>query len=423
MILPELLLPAGNLSKLRMAVAYGADAVYVGAAGFSMRPDEASFSVEALAQAVAIAHDAGRRLYVAVNTLLFDEDLDRLETWIKATRGLAFDAVIVSDPGALGLFRARRPELRLHISTQASTANRDTAAFWGAAGAARVVLARECTLAQAAAVARASGVEVEVFVHGAMCVAVSGRCLLSAHLCGRSGNRGACKHSCRWEWEVVERKRPGETFTVVETGRETIFFGSTDLCLVEHLPALARSGVRSLKVEGRMKSEYYVANVARVYRDALDRYARDPSGFSVDPLWMRELEAVSHRPYATGFAFGYPGDSPAGLQAHNRPESTYDVLGVVTGETRGVHAITVKNPFATGERVEWIAPGREGTDSLRGTQGELDVAAITGAEGLPVDRALCGTDVAATFAAGRVLPRHAILRRRRPGATKTGVAP
>jgi len=412
MTLPELLLPAGTLSKLRMALAYGADAVYVGAAGFSMRPDESSFTVEDLTSAVEIAQAAGRRIYVAINTLMFNEDLDPLRLWLDETRALPFDAVIVSDPGALQLVREQRPELSLHVSTQASTANRGSAAFWKAAGAKRVVLARECTLAHAADIVRQAGVEVEVFVHGAMCVAVSGRCLLSAHLCGKSGNRGECKHSCRWEWELVERKRPEETFSAVETGRETIFFGSADLCLVNHIPELVESGVRSLKVEGRMKSEYYVANVARIYRDALDRYARDPVGFTADPEWIRELESVSHRPYATGFAFGYPDVSPTDLQTHNQPESTCDVLGYVTSVCGNKHTISVKNPFAAGETVEWIAPCAAG-DSLHDAQGKLLVSAISLPNGAPRERSHCGTTVEVVFGEDAMLPSDAILRRRK----------
>ncbi|MCK5528954.1 MAG: U32 family peptidase, partial [Kiritimatiellae bacterium] len=273
MKLPELLLPAGNMSKLRMAIAYGADAVYIGANGLSMRPDESSFAAEELAEAVEYTHKNGCKLYVAINTLMYNEDFPLIKAWLEETSDISFDAVIVSDPGAFSLVQEIRPDMEIHISTQLSTANTKSASFWKSAGASRVVLARECTLAHAAEVSRDSGVEVEVFVHGAMCVAVSGRCLLSAHLCGKSGARGECKHSCRWEWDLIEKSRPDEKYSILETGRETILFGSTDLCMIEHIPQLVESGIVSLKVEGRMKSEYYVASVARVYRDALDRYA------------------------------------------------------------------------------------------------------------------------------------------------------
>ena len=413
MTLPELLLPAGNLAKLRTALAYGADAVYVGAAGLSMRPDEAAFTVDQLGEAVDSAHRVGRRIYVALNTLMFDGDLDPLRTWVEETRALAMDAVIVSDPGGMTAIRERRPDLNIHVSTQASTANSGTAAFWKSAGASRVVLARECSLDAAKTIAGTSGVDVEVFVHGAMCVAVSGRCLLSAHMCGQSGNRGACKHSCRWEWELTERKRPGETFSVLQTERETVFFGSTDLCLVEHIPLLVESGVRALKVEGRMKSEYYVANVARVYRNALDRYACDPAGFVVDPGWLAELEAVSHRSYGTGFAFGYPNGQPESIQTHNAPESTCDVLGYVVEATDGRHTIDVKNPFTVGETVEWIAPTAAASGSLADSQGTVTVAEIIGDNGKPRERSHCGTRATVSFTDGHRFPLYSCLRRRR----------
>jgi U32 family peptidase len=400
--LPELLMPAGSLSKLRMALAYGADAVYVGVAGLSMRPDVSSFSVEDLAQGVALTHEAGAKCYVAANSLIGQEDLAPLEAWLEATRDIPMDAVILSDVGAIAMTRKLRPELDLHISTQLSTANAAAARFWGESGAARVVLARECSLADAEQIARDSGVEVEVFVHGAMCMAVSGRCLLSAHLCGKSGSKGQCKQTCRWEWQLVEKERPGEAFPVFETGRETIFLGSTDLCLIEHIPELVRSGVRSLKVEGRMKSEYYVASVARVYRAALDRYAADPDGYEVDPAWLRELDAVSHRPYAKGFAFGYPEQDPASLQAQNRPVSTCEILAFTEGQTDEASLLSIKNPFDKGETVEWIAPGDAG-----GIAAVLDIKDEVGEER---PRALCGTTVQVRFSTP--LPAHAILRRR-----------
>jgi len=385
-----------------MALAYGADAVYVGAAGLSMRPDVSSFSVEDLAQGVALAHQAGKKCYVAANSLIGQEDLAPLEAWLEATRDIPMDAVILSDVGAIALTRTLRPELDLHISTQLSTANAAAARFWGESGAARVVLARECSLADAEQIARDSGVEVEVFVHGAMCMAVSGRCLLSAHLCGKSGSKGQCKQTCRWEWQLVESARPGEAFPVFETGRETIFLGSTDLCLIEHIPELVCSGVRALKVEGRMKSEYYVSAVARVYRAALDRYAAAPDGYELDPAWLRELDAVSHRPYAKGFAFGYPEQDPASLQAQNRPVSTCEILAFSEGEENGAITLSIKNPFDKGETVEWIAPGEAG--------GTVEVLAIKDETGKALPRALCGTTVQVCFSTP--LPAHAILRRR-----------
>jgi len=400
--LPELLMPAGNLSKLQTALAYGADAVYVGARGLSMRPDEASFDIDELAEAVSITRDAGKRIYAGINTLMFGEDLQALERWIAGTKDIDLDAVIVSDPGAFERIRQSRPELSVHISTQLSTSNAAAAKFWKTAGASRIVLARECSLAQAREIAESGEIDVEIFVHGAMCMAVSGRCLLSAYLCGHSGSKGECKHSCRWEWQLVEAKRPGETVPVFETGRETIFLGSTDLCLVEHIPAVVRSGVSSLKVEGRMKSELYVATVAGVYRAALDRYAQDPGTWECDPSWLDELQAVSHRPYATGFAFGSPSD-PETIQTHNRPVSTCEILAVLRNRRDDMLQLAVRNPFSIGEQIEWIGPGNSG--------GTVSITRMQNIEGEPIDTSHCGTDV---YAVSDVdLPDNSILRRRK----------
>ena len=402
---PELVLPAGSLRKLRFALAYGADAVYVGAAGFSMRSDESSFTVDQLAMGVQDAQAQGKKVYVGINCMMQERDLDPLAEWLEATRHIPMDALIVSDLGAMSLVEERRPDLAIHVSTQMSTANSRAAGYLNQLGAKRVVLARECTLADAAMIARDGGAEVEIFVHGAMCVAVSGRCLLSAHLCGQSGSRGSCKHSCRWEWQLVEQKRPGESIPVFESERGTIFLGSTDLCLVEYIPDIVRSGVRAVKVEGRMKSEHYVAAVARVYRAALDAYAHDPDGYSYDPAWMTELESVSHRPFAPGFAFGYPGEQPEALQTHNQPVSTHDVVGYVESRSAALHTIAVKHPFKVDHMLSWIAPEWQG--------GEVRIAAITGQDHQPLERAHCGTTVQVRLSDGVQLPPFSILRRRK----------
>ncbi|MBL7077167.1 MAG: U32 family peptidase C-terminal domain-containing protein [Kiritimatiellae bacterium] len=401
---PELLMPAGSLSKVRVALAYGADAVYVGAPGLSMRPDDVTLDTDAMAEAVTLAHAAGRKLYACVNTLMFEADLPLLATWLKETRDLPFDALLVADPGAMALVREHRPDVPVHVSTQMSTANTAAASFWKAAGAKRVVLARECSIADAAAIAKVSDIEVEVFVHGAMCMAISGRCLLSAHLCGKSGSRGECKHSCRWEWQLVEQKRPGESLPVFETDRGTFLMGSTDLCLVKHIPLLAESGIASLKVEGRMKSEYYVATVARVYRAALDAYAADPDGYQLDPVLLAELDAVSHRPYDEGFAFGYPTDRPRKLQAENRLMSTHEMVAIVTGREADGYHLNVKHPFGAGDTFEWIGPEMTG--------GEATIASIT-RDGNPIERSHCGTEVTVAFEGNTHLPALAILRRGR----------
>ncbi|MDX9722969.1 MAG: peptidase U32 family protein [Myxococcota bacterium] len=398
--IPELLLPAGNLAKLLRAIEYGADAVYVGAGGFSLRPGAVELSIEELRRASELTGARGKRLYVALNRVLFQRDLEALESWLEATSSIPMDGIIVGDLGALSLVRTRRPELAVHISTQMSIANVEAARLLAGLGAKRVILAREASLADAAAIAEGSGLEVEVFVHGAMCVAISGRCLLSAHLAGKSGNQGECKHTCRWEWQLVEQKRPGEAIPVFEEGGRTIFLGSKDLALIEHIPAVVESGVRSVKIEGRMKSEYYVANVARVYRAALDAYAADPQGYSYRAEWMSELERVSHRPYDVGFAFGTPED-PTRLQTHNRPVSETRVMAYVRGSRAGEKLLEVTNPFTPGELLEWIAPGLEGSVTVR---------EIVDEEGVPRSRARSSELLWVSFEEGVELPESAILR-------------
>ncbi len=403
--LPELLLPAGNLSKLKVAYAYGADACYVGAAGFSMRPDGSSFSIADLEVGLNHAHAKGKKLYVALNSMMFDEDFSEIQHWLSETQHLRFDALIVSDAGVFQCVKDMRPELPLHISTQMSTANSQAAAFWKAAGAERVVLARECSLEQARIIADESGIDVEIFVHGAMCVAVSGRCLLSAYFTGKDANKGQCKQSCRWDWQLVEKERPGEAIEVYEDGRETIFLSSKDLCLIEHIPAVVQSKAASLKIEGRMKSEYYVASVARVYREALDRYADNPENFKVDPIWIEELEAVSHRPYETGFAFGYPHNEPERLQSDSKPLSSASIIGFVEETDANVHLVSVKNPFSVGESLEWIGPGMR--------SGEVVVESIINEKNQSLERSICGTKVQASFSGSPQLPKHTIFRKRK----------
>ena len=405
--LPELLVPAGNLAKLKRAIDYGADAVYLGASGLSMRPKKVEFEFSQLADGLHYTHQHGKKLYIALNTLAFDADLEAVERWLDASRELHFDAVIVSDLGIFSLVRELRPELAIHISTQQSTANSRAAQAWSQLGASRVILARECTLAQAKAIADKSSVEVEIFVHGAMCVAVSGRCLLSAHLAGPSASRGECKHSCRWEWQLVEAKRPGEAVPVFEEGGKTIFLGSKDLCLIEHIPALVQSGVRSLKIEGRMKSEYYVANVTRVYRAALDAYQRAGEDYKLDPRWLRELRAISHRPYHTGFAFQDPASSHSrGMQTLNRPVSTTQVLAYMVDQQEGRAWVEVKNRFSVGDQIEWLGPDMRG--------GLIEVKAIIDPQRGAIPRAFSATQVEIHFQGEAQPTPKAILRQALP---------
>jgi putative protease len=404
-ILPELLSPAGDLFKLQLALEYGADAVYVGAAGLSMRPDNASFNIDELHRAVELTHGYGKKIYVGINTILFQNDLSLLEQWIENTKHISFNALILADPGALTLVKTLRPDVEIHLSTQMSTSNTLAANFWKEVGVKRVILSRECSLSDIKLIAQESNIEVETFIHGAMCVAISGRCLLSAHLCGNSASKGECKQTCRWEWQLVEEKRPGQTIPVFQVGKKTIFLGSTDLCLIRHIPALVKSRVRALKIEGRMKSAYYVAAVTRIYRAALNTYASAPEKYCVEPWWIEELEAISHRPYAEGFADGYPSDQPQSLQTFNHPISTCETVGYLKGRHHGFYAIEVKNPFAVGDTIEWIGPEMTG--------GSVIIRGIYTVDGEEISQAISSTIVHVELQSDHLnLPTFAIFRRR-----------
>ncbi|NMC75205.1 MAG: U32 family peptidase, partial [Geobacteraceae bacterium] len=281
MILPELLAPAGNREKLHVAVHYGADAVYLGGKEFSLRNLADNFSPEELSDAVSYAHDHGVKVYLATNIFPGNADLVEMRRYLEKVAEIPLDACIVADPGVLELVKEISPERPLHLSTQANTTNWLSARFWKRQGVTRVNLARELSLEEIREVKEKGGLEVEVFVHGAMCISYSGRCLLSSIMTGRDANRGECAQPCRWGYALVEEQRPGVYFPVMEDERGTFIFNARDLCLLEHLPELVESGVDSLKIEGRMKGIHYVASVVRVYREALDRYRDDPEGFRV----------------------------------------------------------------------------------------------------------------------------------------------
>ncbi|WP_305043508.1 peptidase U32 family protein [Geoalkalibacter sp.] len=349
----ELLAPAGDLEKLETALRFGADAVYLGTERFGLRALAGNFDLGQLRQARDLCRAQGKKLYLTLNAWLRPQEFPDLAALLEELRPLDFDAYIVGDPGVLATVRQVDAARPLHLSTQANTTNAQGVNFWAAAGVARVNLARELRLEEIRAIRAATACELEVFVHGALCVAYSGRCLLSAALTGREANRGLCAHPCRWRYALMEETRPGEYFPVEEDERGTYVFNSRDLCLVEHLPELVAAGVDSLKIEGRMKSVYYVAAVTRVYRAALDRCLADPRGFALDPEWRAELDKVSHRPYGTGFLFGGEG---AGVHA---ADSAYvracDFVGVVREEGESL-VVQGRNRFLPGETLEIIGP-------------------------------------------------------------------
>jgi putative protease len=353
---PELLVPAGDLKKLETALDYGADAVYVGGERFGLRAQAGNFTFDQLARARELTLGRGKRLYLTLNAYLMPTELADCAAYLERLRSLELDAYIVSDPGVLCLARDIDPVRELHLSTQANTTNAGAARFWQAAGVKRINLAREMTLEDIRAVRAASEVELEVFVHGAMCVAYSGRCLLSAALADRSANRGLCTQPCRWRYALMEETRPGQYLPIEQDHQGSYVLNSRDLCLVEYLPELVAAGVNSLKIEGRMKSRYYVAAVTRVYRAALDACLEDPAAWSRDSRWRRELEKVSHRPYDSGFLFGR---DDARIQADQggylRDSDFVGVVEAVRRDGRGL--VTGRNRFLAGETLELIGPG------------------------------------------------------------------
>ncbi|RKO66698.1 peptidase U32 family protein [Desulfofundulus salinus] len=358
MAVPELLAPAGDLEKLQAAVIYGADAVYLGGKRFGLRERAGNFTLEEMAVGVDFAHARGVKVYVTVNIFAHNRDLDELPHYLKQLEQIGVDAVIISDPGVLALAREITPGLPVHLSTQANTTNWMAARFWQEQGVSRIVLARELTLDEIREIRRQVQVPLEVFVHGAMCISYSGRCLLSNYMTGRDANRGDCAQACRWRYALVEEKRPGEYFPVEEGSRGTYILSSRDLCLLEYIPQLVEAGVDSLKIEGRVKSVHYVATVVSVYRQALDACRADPARFQVQTRWLEELGKVSHREYTSGFFTGTPAKAAQGAvdSIYRRP---YTFVGVVRDydPARGLALVEQRNRFARGEELEVLLPG------------------------------------------------------------------
>ncbi len=353
----ELLAPAGNLEKLKSAVRFGADAVYCGAGAFSLRAPETSFSLDELAAGVRFAHDHDCRVYLAMNIFAFDEDFAGMIAYFEQAVQLGIDAVIVSDPGLLAQIHRITPDLKIHLSTQANTTNSESVKFWQDQGVNRIVVARELSLGQIETIKiNVPAMELEVFVHGAMCIAYSGRCLLSKFLNNRSANRGHCTQPCRWEYRLKETLREEEQ-TIHEDARGTYILNSRDLCMIEHMPALAAAGVDSLKIEGRMKTAYYVAAVTRVYRAALDDLHKQGSAYSVNPAWVEELAKVSHRPYTSGFYLPELGDDTE-YTADSSYIRGYDFAGTVTRHNVEENRLRVsaRNRIVVGDYLEILDP-------------------------------------------------------------------
>jgi len=356
---PELLAPAGNLEKLKVAIIYGADAVYLGGENFGLRAGAKNFTLKQLAEGIKFAHDRGKRVYLTLNIIPHNEDLVGLPEYIAKLKELDLDAVIISDPGVLKIVKNIIPEMEVHLSTQASTTNYAAVNFWYEQGVRRIILARELSLEEIKEIIKksSSDMKIETFVHGAMCISYSGRCLLSNYMVGRDANRGDCAHSCRWRYYLMEETRPGEYFPVYEDEKGAYFFNSKDLCMIEHLPSLIEAGISAFKIEGRMKSSYYVATVVKAYRHLIDSYFSKPKEYFCDEKWLDEIKKVSHRYFTTGFYFANPGgkeqryDSSAYIK-------TYDFVGLILdyNSNNRIATIEQKNRIFVGDEIEIFGP-------------------------------------------------------------------
>lgn len=364
---PELLIPASSLEVLKTAVIYGADAVYIGGEAFGLRAKAKNFSMEDMKAGIAFAHERGVKVYVTANILAHNEDLDGVRRYFEELKSIGPDALIISDPGVFMIAKEVAPEIERHVSTQANNTNYGTYRFWHELGAKRVVSARELSLKELREI-RANipdDLEIETFIHGAMCISYSGRCLLSNYLAGRDANRGACTHPCRWKYAVMEETRPGEYLPVYENERGTFIFNSKDLCMIEHMDDILTSGIDSLKIEGRMKTALYVATVARTYRRAIDDWFASREQYEANMEWYRaEIGKCTTRPFTTGFFYGKPG-SDAQIYDSNTYKQEYIYLGIA-GEARqdGWFSLEQKNKFSVGETIEIMKPSGENHEVL-----------------------------------------------------------
>lgn len=349
----ELLAPAGDMERLQMAAAYGADAVYLAGTTFGMRSFAGNFTPEALKEAVELCHRRGIRVHVTCNTMPRNNEVARLPEWLEYLDSLGVDAIILADVGTLALAAAHAPHVERHISTQASVVNYQSARAWHQLGAKRVILARELSLDEIREIRDKTPpeLELEVFAHGAMCVSYSGRCLLSNYMTGRDSSRGACAQPCRYQYYLMEEKRPGEYFPVFEDNKGTYIMNSRDMCMIDHVAELMDAGLNSLKIEGRAKSAYYAAIVTGAYRHAIDAAAQ---GIPLDPVWREEVEKVSHRHYSTGFYYGYPGQ----FYEDSRYIRDWQVAAIVQDCTAdGLATLSLRNKFKAGDQVELVGPG------------------------------------------------------------------
>ena len=366
MRVPELLIPASSLEVLKTAVIFGADAVYIGGEAFGLRAKAKNFSMEDMKEGIQFAHAHEVRVYVTANILAHNGDLSGVEAYFQELKAIGPDALIISDPGVFTIAKRICPEIEIHISTQANNTNYATYRFWHELGAKRVVSARELSMKEIKEI-RANipdDLEIETFVHGAMCISYSGRCLLSNYFTGRDANQGACTHPCRWKYAVMEESRPGEYLPVYENERGTYIFNSKDLCMIGHIPVLIDAGIDSFKIEGRMKTALYVATVARTYRKAIDDYLKDPALYEKNmPWYLDQISNCTYRQFTTGFFYGKP-DSEAQIYDSNTYVKEYTYLGIVGGTNEeGLYRIEQRNKFSVGETIEVMKPNGENLEA------------------------------------------------------------
>ena len=408
MRIPELLVPASSLEVLQVAVIFGADAVYIGGEAFGLRAKAKNFSKEDMSEGVRFAHEHGVKVYVTANILAHNQDLEGVRKYFEELREIGPDALIISDPGVYQIAKEVCPEIERHISTQANNTNYGTYQFWYQMGAKRVVTARELSLEEIREIRSRipEDMEIETFIHGAMCISYSGRCLLSNYLTGRDSNQGACTHPCRWKYYVMEESRPGEYFPVYENERGTFIFNSKDLCMIEHIPDLINAGIDSFKIEGRMKTALYVATVARTYRKAIDDYLKDPALYEENMSWYQEqISNCTYRQFTTGFFYGKP-TQEAQIYDNNTYIKEYTYLGIV-GETNeeGKYCISQRNKFSVGEQIEVMKPNG---DNIEATVKSIQDEEGNQMESAPHPKQILYIDL------GIKLDRYDILRRKEP---------
>ena len=369
---PELLIPAGNFEKLKVAIHYGADAVYLAGPEYGLRKKAGNFPLQELEEAVKYAHEKETKVYVTVNIYPRNSDLNGITVYLKEIENLGADAVIISDPGVIHIAKKTVPQLPVHLSTQANTTNRESALFWKNQGVKRICLARELSLQEIKEITKKTDMEIELFIHGAMCISYSGRCLMSKYMAGRDANEGDCSQTCRWKYYLMEDKRKGEYFPVEQDERGTYFFSSKDLCLIKYIPELIQSGASSFKIEGRMKSIYYNSMVTKIYREAIDTYWKNRENYLYNSEWEKELSKTSNRDFTTAF---FNGKADNDISTSSNAIQTYDFLGIVKEALSQNRALVdIRNKFVSGDHVELVGK--------RGKPAYLKIDSILDAEGV-----------------------------------------